>query len=55
MTSGNVLTLDVAKMIGPAQHCVISAGLRQRTAARHVGLQHQQAAGGAKFVGQDKC
>jgi len=35
------------------QHCVISAGLRQRTAARHVGLQHQQAAGGVKFVGQD--
>jgi len=34
------------------QHRVISAGLRQRTAARHVGL-HQQAAGGAKFVGQD--
>ena len=32
---------------------VISAGLRQRTAARHVGLQHQQAAGGAKLVGQD--
>jgi len=35
------------------QHCIISPGLRQRTAARHVGLQHQQAACGAKFVGQD--
>ena len=35
------------------QHCIISAGLRQRTAARHVGLQHQQAAGGAKSVGLD--
>jgi len=46
-----LLTLDVAKMI--SHSIVISAGLRQRTAARHVGLQHQQAAGGAKFVGQD--
>jgi len=32
------------------QHLIISAGLRQRTAARDVGLQHQQAAGGATFV-----
>jgi len=36
-----------------SQHCVISTGLHQRTAAWHVGLQHQQVAAGSKFIGQD--
>jgi len=46
-----LLTLDVAKIIG---HSIVSSLLNYTpTHCCNVGLQHQQAASGAKFVGQD--